>query len=173
MIICWAMRSRAGRRNRNVRGCENKEQRDADSSGHVGPKPGLGMSPSKWIAGVDAIGIVVKTGRYDGTYAHTDIAMSFAIWISPEFLKIFRDIESGKDNVSFVLVFKLSHFGRNAADVLTSLQRMQDYGVNLICVEDGIVIEGNILVVEAMQTAGLKMDSLNNDKIPETITFES
>ena len=35
-----------------------------------------------------------------------------------------RDIESGKDGVSFVLVFKLSRFGRNAADVLTSLQRM-------------------------------------------------
>ena len=49
-----------------------------------------------------------------------------------------RDIESGKDGVSFVLVFKLSRFGRNAADVLTSLQRMQDFGVNLICVEDGI-----------------------------------
>ena len=56
----------------------------------------------------------------------------------PEFLKMLRDIESGKDQVSFVLVFKLSRFGRNAADVLTSLQRMQDYGVNLICVEDGI-----------------------------------
>ena len=39
---------------------------------------------------------------------------------------------------SFVLVFKLSRFGRNAADVLNSLQRMQDFGVNLICVEDGI-----------------------------------
>ena len=49
-----------------------------------------------------------------------------------------RDIESGESGVSFVLVFKLSRFGRNAADVLTSLQRMQDYGVNLICVEDGI-----------------------------------
>lgn len=56
----------------------------------------------------------------------------------PEFLRMLRDIESGKDGVSFVLVFKLSHFGRNAADVLTSLQRMQDFGVNLICVEDGI-----------------------------------
>lgn len=56
----------------------------------------------------------------------------------PEFLKMLRDIESQKDDVSFVLVFKLSRFGRNAADVLTSLQRMQDYGVNLICVEDGI-----------------------------------
>ena len=36
------------------------------------------------------------------------------------------------------MVFKLSRFGRNAADVINSLQRMQDYGVNLICVEDGI-----------------------------------
>lgn len=56
----------------------------------------------------------------------------------PKFLQMLHDIESGKDHVSFVLVFKLSRFGRNAADVLTSLQRMQDYGVNLICVEDGI-----------------------------------
>lgn len=56
----------------------------------------------------------------------------------PEFLRMLRDIESGESGVSFVLVFKLSRFGRNAADVLTSLQRMQDYGVNLICVEDGI-----------------------------------
>ena len=37
-----------------------------------------------------------------------------------------------------MLVFKLSRFGRNAADVLNSLQLMQDFGVNLICVEDGI-----------------------------------
>lgn len=40
--------------------------------------------------------------------------------------------------VSYVLVFKLSRFGRNAADVLSSLQVMQDFGVNLVCVEDGI-----------------------------------
>ena len=56
----------------------------------------------------------------------------------PEFLRMLRDIEDEKDHVSFVLVFKLSRFGRNAADVLTSLQKMQDFGVNLICVEDGI-----------------------------------
>ena len=47
-------------------------------------------------------------------------------------------IKSGKDGVSYVLVFKLSRFGRNAADVLSTLQVMQDFGVNLICVEDGI-----------------------------------
>ena len=56
----------------------------------------------------------------------------------PEFQSMLNDIADGKDNVEYVLVFKLSRFGRNAADVLNSLQLMQDYGVNLICVEDGI-----------------------------------
>ena len=56
----------------------------------------------------------------------------------PEFMRMIQDIEDQKDNVKYVLVFKLSRFGRNAADVLTSLQKMQDFGVNLICVEDGI-----------------------------------
>ena len=37
------------------------------------------------------------------------------------------DIETGRDSVSFVLVFKLSRFGRNAADVLNSLQLMCYY----------------------------------------------
>ncbi|MBR6954366.1 MAG: recombinase family protein [Clostridia bacterium] len=55
-----------------------------------------------------------------------------------EFNQMMEDIKSGKDGVSFVLVFKLSRFGRNAADVLSTLQVMQDFGVNLICVEDGI-----------------------------------
>lgn len=55
-----------------------------------------------------------------------------------EFRKMLEDIETCKDDVSYVMVFKLSRFGRNAADVLNSLQLMQDYGVNLICVEDGI-----------------------------------
>lgn len=56
----------------------------------------------------------------------------------PEFQKMMKDIKSGKDNVDYVLVFKLSRFGRNAADTLNSLQFMEDYGVNLLCVEDGI-----------------------------------
>ncbi|MBR5975689.1 MAG: recombinase family protein [Clostridiales bacterium] len=56
----------------------------------------------------------------------------------PDFSRMMSDIEDGKDGISYVLVFKLSRFGRNAADVLNSLQIMQDFGVNLICVEDGI-----------------------------------
>lgn len=55
-----------------------------------------------------------------------------------QFNRMLEDIKSGKDGVSYVLVFKLSRFGRNAADVLSALQIMQDYDVNLICVEDGI-----------------------------------
>ena len=50
-----------------------------------------------------------------------------------EFNRMMEDIKTGKDDVSFVLVFKLSRFGRNAADVLSVLQTMQDFGVNLIC----------------------------------------
>ena len=54
------------------------------------------------------------------------------------FKQMISDIKTSKDSVSYVLVYKLSRFGRNAADVLSTLQVMQDYGVNLICVEDGI-----------------------------------
>ena len=50
------------------------------------------MTPSKWIDLTNAAGIVSKAGRYGGTYAHTDIAMAFASWISPEFqLYIMKD----------------------------------------------------------------------------------
>lgn len=56
----------------------------------------------------------------------------------PEFSRMLEEIENGDDGVSYALVFKLSRFGRNAAYVLNSLQIMQDFGVNLICVEDGI-----------------------------------
>lgn len=56
----------------------------------------------------------------------------------PAFQQMLEDIRDGKDAVDYVLVFKLSRFGRNAADTLNSLQYMEDYNVNLLCVEDGI-----------------------------------
>ena len=50
------------------------------------------MSPQKWINGVNAIGIISKSGRYGGTFAHSDIAFEFASWISAEFkLYIIKD----------------------------------------------------------------------------------
>lgn len=56
----------------------------------------------------------------------------------PEFTRMLQDVADNRDGVNYILVFKLSRFGRNAADVLNSLQYIQDFGVNLICVEDGI-----------------------------------
>ncbi len=43
------------------------------------------LSPKKWIDATNAIGIIAKSGRYGGTYAHKDIALKFASWISVEF----------------------------------------------------------------------------------------
>ncbi|WP_440210693.1 KilA-N domain-containing protein [Actinobacillus pleuropneumoniae] len=43
------------------------------------------LSPSQWINKTHAIGIVSKSGRYGGTFAHSDIALEFASWISAEF----------------------------------------------------------------------------------------
>lgn len=43
------------------------------------------MTPTKWIGLTGAVGIVSKSGRYGGTYAHKDIAFEFASWVSVEF----------------------------------------------------------------------------------------
>ncbi|MCA9487279.1 MAG: KilA-N domain-containing protein, partial [Nanoarchaeota archaeon] len=43
------------------------------------------LSPQKWIEKTGAIGIISKSGKGGGTYAHKDIAFEFASWISPEF----------------------------------------------------------------------------------------
>ncbi|MBP7152058.1 MAG: KilA-N domain-containing protein [Paludibacteraceae bacterium] len=43
------------------------------------------LTPKRWIEATNAKGIVSKTGRYGGTYAHKDIAFEFASWISAEF----------------------------------------------------------------------------------------
>ncbi|MCO5269041.1 MAG: KilA-N domain-containing protein [Brumimicrobium sp.] len=43
------------------------------------------MSVGQWIERTGAIGMIVKAGRYGGTYAHKDIAFHFAMWLSPEF----------------------------------------------------------------------------------------
>ena len=45
------------------------------------------MSPSKWIDATNAIGIVSKSGRYGGTFAHSDIAFEFASWVSPDLMQ--------------------------------------------------------------------------------------
>lgn len=43
------------------------------------------LSVKSWIERTGAVGIMAKTGRYGGTYAHRDIAYNFGMWISPRF----------------------------------------------------------------------------------------
>jgi hypothetical protein len=60
------------------------------------------LSPKKWINATNAIGIQSKSGRYGGTYAHIDIAMEFASWVSSEFkLYIIKDYQRLKADESY------------------------------------------------------------------------
>ncbi len=56
------------------------------------------MSPLKWITATKAKGIIVKSRRYGGTFAHKDIAFKFASWISVEFeLYIVKEFQRLKE----------------------------------------------------------------------------
>ena len=60
------------------------------------------LSPQKWVKTTNAIGIISKSGRYGGTYAHKDIAFKFASWISVEFelyiVKEFQRLKQEEQN---------------------------------------------------------------------------
>jgi hypothetical protein len=57
------------------------------------------LTPQKWIDTTNAIGMVSKSGRYGGTFAHRDIAFEFASWISPEFkLYLITEFQRLKDD---------------------------------------------------------------------------
>jgi hypothetical protein len=59
------------------------------------------MTPKKWIEATNAIGIISKSGRYGGTFAHKDIAFEFASWISIEFkLYLIKEFQRLKDDES-------------------------------------------------------------------------
>lgn len=66
------------------------------------------LTPKKWIAATNAIGIISKSGRYGGTYAHKDLAFEFGAWISPMFklllIKEFqrlKEIETNQYNLEW------------------------------------------------------------------------
>ncbi len=59
------------------------------------------MTPKRWIETTNAIGIVSKAGRYGGTFAHKDIALEFASWISIEFkLYVIKEFQRLKEEES-------------------------------------------------------------------------
>ena len=81
-----------------------------------------------------------------------------------EFQQMLADIREKKDNVKYVLVFKLSRFARNCADTLEALQFMQDYGVNLICVDDNLdssAATGKLMISVMSAMAELERENIN------------
>ena len=56
----------------------------------------------------------------------------------PAFNQMMKDIRSKKDNVRYVLVFKLSRFARNTSDTAKYLQELASFGAGLLGVKDGI-----------------------------------
>ena len=60
------------------------------------------ISPQKWIKTTDAIGIISKSGNNGGTFAHSDIALEFASWLSPEFkLYVIQEFQRLKKKESY------------------------------------------------------------------------
>jgi hypothetical protein len=66
------------------------------------------LTPKKWIEATNAIGVISKSGRYGGTYAHKDLAFEFGAWISPMFklllIKEFqrlKEIETNQYNLEW------------------------------------------------------------------------
>ena len=82
----------------------------------------------------------------------------------PQLMKMLDRIRNGNpDGVSYVLVFKLSRFGRNTADVLNNLQTMQGHGVSLLAVNDGIdtaSAEGKMMIAISAAVAEIERENI-------------
>ena len=75
------------------------------------------LTPKRWIETTKAIGIVSKTGRYGGTFAHKDIAFEFASWLSAEFkFYLIKEFQRLKDDENDRLKLEWS-FQRTLAKV--------------------------------------------------------
>jgi hypothetical protein len=73
------------------------------------------LTPKRWISQTGAIGIIAKTGRYGGTFAHKDIAFEFASWVSVEFkLYLIKEFQRLKEAEQFQLGWDIK---RNLAKI--------------------------------------------------------
>lgn len=82
----------------------------------------------------------------------------------PEFQKMLDDIaDETKEHVDYVFVFKLSRFGRNAADILASVRTMKNYNTFLLCVKEGIdsgTSTGNLMISVLAAVAEIERENI-------------
>lgn len=133
------------------------------------------LSPQKRIKSTNAIGITSKSGRYGGTYAHSDIAFEFASCISPEFkLYIIKDYqrlkleEATRLEIGWDTKREQSYTYANEADILnialfgkTAKQWREETGNQKLNMRDVATVEQLIVLVN--------LESLNADLIRQNI----
>ena len=110
------------------------------------------MTPKKWIEGVNAIGIISKAGKYNsGTYAHKDIALQFASWISPEInLYIIKEFQRLKAEEQKQLDWSVK---RELAKI--------NYRIHTDAIKDNIIIPHEISKEQAAFVYANEADVLN------------
>lgn len=110
------------------------------------------LSPKKWIDGVNAIGIISKAGKYNaGTYAHKDIALQFASWISPEInLYIIKEFQRLKADEQKQLGWTVK---RELAKI--------NYRIHTVAIKDNIIIPLEISKEQASFVYANEADVLN------------
>ena len=110
------------------------------------------LSPKKWIEGVNAIGLISKAGKYNaGTYAHKDIALQFASWISPEInLYIIKEFQRLKAEEQKQLDWSVK---RELAKI--------NYRIHTDAIKDNIIIPHEISKEQATFVYASEADVLN------------
>lgn len=111
------------------------------------------LTPKRWIESVGAIGLVTKSGKGGGTFAHKDIAFEFATWISAEFklylIKEFQRLKTEENE-------RLS-LGWDAKRHLTKI----NYKIHTDSIKENIVLPNKLSQKEASITYANEADVLN------------
>lgn len=133
------------------------------------------MSAGQWIGRTNAIGIIVKAGRYGGTYAHKDIAFNFAMWLSPEFqIYLVNEFQRLKDDENKEWRSKNSEKKGNIRDYATIeqlvvLSNMES--INALLIREGLSQSERLILIN--KTAITQMKSLLFSKTIKQIKSKS
>ena len=136
------------------------------------------MTPQKWIDSTNAIGIISKAGRYGGTYAHYDLALEFASWISPEFkLYIIQDYkrlksdENSKLSLSWNLNREISKINYKIhtdaiKEYLLKDLTSEQLSYNAVLISKGIEQKERMIELRNLaRTQFMSIENLNNTKL--------
>ena len=110
------------------------------------------LLPERWIEKTNAIGIITKRGKYaSGTFAHKDIALQFASWISPEInLYIIKEFQRLKTD-------EQAQIGWNIKRELTKI----NYRIHTDAIKENIIIPNEITQEQANFVYSSEADMLN------------